>query len=136
MSITADELRSVRNYFCLGFYAECRAEAKSLAQSDPAFSGLAQVYAVRAMIEDNPHKVVFPNKSSTALQSLEQLASYRTASSDVKEMVVDKIKGWLDSDITGSDPILQIVAAQVFFEEGDYKTALKMVQDAGENLEK
>lgn len=136
MSITADELRSVRNYFVLGLYQECIKEAKNLSKSDPSFSELAQLYAVRAMIEDNPSKVTFPKKSSTALSALAELASYRTASKDLKEMVVDKVKGWLQSDITGSDPILQIVAAQIFFEEGDFKSSLHQVKDADKNLEK
>eukprot|EP00808_Paulinella_micropora_P027237 g53258.t1 len=132
----SDDLRSVRNYFSLGLYDKCIEEAKSISKSNPEMADFAQIYAVRAMVESNPAKATFPRKSSTALQAVTELAAYRTAAEDLKEVVLDKLKDWLSSDITKSDPTLQLVAAQIYFEQEDYKSALKLVFNAGENLEK
>eukprot|EP00457_Paulinella_chromatophora_P014279 gb/GEZN01014683.1/.p1 GENE.gb/GEZN01014683.1/~~gb/GEZN01014683.1/.p1 ORF type:complete len:297 (-),score=76.73 gb/GEZN01014683.1/:29-919(-) len=132
----SDELRSVRNYFVLGLYDKCIEEAKAVSKSSPDVADWAEIYAVRAMVESHPAKVTFPKKSSTALLALQELATYRTAAEDLKEVVLDKIKGWLTSDITQSDVVLQLVAAQIYMEQDDCKSALKLVINAGSNLEK
>jgi hypothetical protein len=67
---------------------------------------------------------------------VKQLATYRTAADDNKEMIVTQLSEWLSSEMLKKDDTLQIIAAHIYFEEKNYKEALKLVKDAGENLEK
>ena len=70
------------------------------------------------------------------MQAIKLLGTYRTAEDDTKELVFETLNEWLGDEILGKDDTLAIVAAQIFFEEKNYKEALKLVVVAGENLEK
>jgi len=132
-----DSLRSIRNNFYLGFYETCMSEAKTLGKNKE-LSDAADVYYYRALLEQNPEEVgkSIPKKASTALQTVLQLATYRTASDDNKEMVFDTLKEWLSSDLVKSDNTLQLLASQIYFEEKDLKQALQVLHKPDESLEK
>jgi len=130
-------LRSLRNTFYLGFYDTCMSEAKTLSKNKD-LTAAADVYYYRALLEKNPEEVCksIPKQASTALQTVLQFATYRTASDDDKEMVFDTLKEWLGSDLVKADNTLQLIASQIFFEEKDLKQALNVLQKPEESLEK
>jgi len=50
-------------------------------------------------------------------------------------VILETLKGWLGADMK-SDSTLQLIAAQIFVEEKDYKQAFKVLQKPEENLKK
>lgn len=107
-------------------------------RSNRDLAPMAEVYANRALLALTP-EAVFKNISasgSTGLQAVKQLATYRTAADDNKEIIVSQLAEWLSSEMMKKDDTLQIVAAHIYYDQKNYKEALKLVKDAGENLEK
>lgn len=51
--------------------------------------------------------------------------------------MLDTVREWLQDEQIGKLPMLQLLAAQIFFEEKNCKEALRLAtQDVGDNLEK
>lgn len=126
-----DNLRSLRNNFYLGHYDKVIEEAQD-------GNAAEKVYYYRALLEKEP-KAIFKqvaNNSPTAHQAVKLLATAREAATDMKEVLFETVAEWLSDDILRDDPTLQLVAAQMYFEEENYKDAMKCVANAGENLEK
>lgn len=92
---------------------------------------------MRALLESSPAKVFqrIQKNAPTALQAVKLLATYRTASQDNKELVFGTLSEWLETEDVKDDETLQIVAAQIYLAEEDYKSALQLVIN-DENLEK
>lgn len=128
----SDELRSLRNYFYLGMLSNVITEAKNSSSTG------AKVFYMRAMLETKPDEVfaAVDDRAPTGLQAVKLLGTYRKAAPDQKELAMETLKEWLQDEMLGQDGDLQLVASQMYFEEGDYKEALKAVFNHGESLEK
>jgi len=133
--MSGDPLRSVRSYYYLGQYQRAIKEAKQLAQSNPA----AQVWLARAQAMVAPSEVfaLVPANAPTALLAVKQLATYRSASADQKELALAQLQEWLSSDLIAAsqDSTLVCVACSMYFEQGDYKEALKLLKEPGQDME-
>lgn len=128
-----DSVRTLRNNFYLGHFGKVMDEVKEFGDETPA--QLSFYY--RAALEVKPNEITKINdRSPTALQAIKLLGTYRTAADDTKELVFETLNEWLSDEILGKDETLSIIAAQIFFEEKNYKEALKLVANANENLEK
>jgi len=128
-----EETRTLRNNYYLGHYGKVIDEVKGFSSESPA--ELAFYY--RALLETNP-ALVFKNitdRSPTALQAIKLLGTYRTAMEDNKELVFETLNEWLSDEILGNDPTLNLIASQIYFEEKNFKDALRLVINGGENLE-
>lgn len=128
-----EETRTLRNNFYLGHYKKVIEEVKGFSSESPA--ELSFYY--RALLQTDPSQV-FKNvtdRSPTALQAIKLLGTYRTADDDNKELVFETLNEWLADEILGQDSILNLTASQIYFEENNYKDALRLVVNAGENLE-
>lgn len=135
----SDALRSLRNYYYLGFSEKVVNEAEQLMASNPDVEDAAEVYLYRSMLESKPQEVTkrIKQKASTALQAVKLQATYKQATSEEeKELVLSTLKEWTEDAEVSQDLILQILAARIFFEEGMYKEAGRLVCNAGDNLEK
>ena len=63
-----------------------------------------------------------------------QLAEYKQSSVDTKDMVFTALHDFLSDEDTKANPTVRLIAGQIFFEDGNYKEALKLVHD-GDTLE-
>jgi len=137
MSMDADGLRSVRNFFYSSLNQSAIKEAAAL-RSNKELAPFAEIYAARAQCAINPD-VVYKSigaGATTGLQAVKQLAMYKSATEDGKELVVQQVQEWLQSEMLKKDDTLQIIAAHIFIEENKHKEALKVLANPGENLEK
>lgn len=127
-----NENRSLRNNFYMGLYDTVIEEAKD------ATTNSAKSYYFRSLLEVNPKKCFdeVNSQSPTPHQAIKMLGTYREAANDNKEMVFDTVSEWLNDEILKDDRTLQLIAAQMYFEEGNYKEAMKLVSNPGEDLEK
>lgn len=119
----------VRNNFYIGHYDRVIEEAKNSSSTS------AKTYYYRSLAEVDPKKVFkeVTDESPTAHQAVKFLATYRQAEGDNKDLVINE---WLQDDILKDDKTLQLIAAQMYFEDGNYKDAMKLLSSPGEDLEK
>jgi len=131
-----DGLRSVRNLFHLGLYQQAIKEAQQL-KSNKQLGPQAEVYLNRSLLALTPEAVFksIPQNAPTALQAVKQLATYLTASEESKELVVNKLQEWLAHDMLKNDETLQIISAQIYFDEKNYKEALRLALQPSANPE-
>lgn len=129
-----ESVRTLRNNYYLGHYQKVIDEVKEFSSETPA----QMAFYYRALLQTSPDEV-FKNindRAPTALQAIRLLGTYRTAADDNKELVFETLNEWLADEILNQDPVLTLIAAQIYFEEKNYKDALKLVVVAGEDLEK
>jgi len=129
-----DSVRTLRNNYYLGHYQKVIDEVKEFSSETPA----QMAFYYRALLQLRPEEVFqnIDDRAPTALQAIKLLGTYRTAAEDNKELVFETLNEWLQDEILNQDQVLNLIAAQVYFEEGNYKDALKLVASAGEDLEK
>jgi len=134
-----DELKSVRNYFFLGLTDGLSQEISSIRSSGnkDLFLG-AEIYRNRHLLTSEPESVFknVPQNAPTALQAVKLLGTYKTAADDHKELVFETIKEWLSDESLSKDPTLQLLSSQVYFEDKNYKEALKLACQPPPKLEK
>jgi len=139
-SQTADSpgLCSLKNYYFLGFHKKLAEEASNVKMTNDQLAQWSDIYKNRDLLVTDPLKVfkTIDENATTALTAIKKMAAYKTASVDNKELALDSFKEFLSMEGISDDITAQILGSQVFFEEEDYKEALKLVVDAGENLEK
>jgi len=135
-----DALRSVRNAFYLGFYAQAMKEAKSLMDSNKDCAEWANLFYHRALAAQSPDEAAkaISASASTSLLAIKQWAIYKSATDDQqRELVLDTLKEWLSSDLTAKNVMLELVTADLFLQDKNYKEALKLASNNNaENLEK
>ena len=133
-----EDVRALRNYFCCGLFSEVLEEAKSIKKSDPKLADGCDIYSCRALCETNPSEVFkqVGSNASMGLQAVKLLATYKTTAEDSRELVFDTLKEWFEDAQMASNPTLQLIAAQIYYEQGNLKEALSLVADAGEDMEK
>lgn len=126
-----DDVRSLRNFYVTGLYDKVIAESEG--SSDPA----SKVYYYRALLEKSPEKAfkMIDDNAPTALQAIKLLGTFRKAEAEQRELVHETLNEWLNDSIVQNDPTLKLIAAQIYFDEDEFKKALKLVAQAGENLE-
>jgi len=127
-----DELKSVKNFFYLSL-------TDSLSQEVAASKSLgAEVFKNRLLLTSDPEAVFknVPQNAPTALQAVKLLGTYKTAADDHKDLVFETIKEYFSDESLSKDPTLQLLAAQVYFEDKQLKEALKLASQPPPNLEK
>lgn len=129
-----DSVRTLRNNYYLGHYQKVIDEVKEFSSEGP----VEMSFYYRALLQLKPEEVFknITDRGPTALQAVKLLGTYRTAEDDQKELVFETLNEWLGDEILSKDQVLSVIAAQIFFEEKNYKEALKLVMNAGEDLEK
>lgn len=130
--MASSEIRSLRNSFYMGLYSTVLKEANN---SD---SVGARVFYFRALLQSNPSEIFkqVNERSSAGLQAIKLLATYRSAASEQKELAFETLQEWLSDDMLKQDAAVQLIASQMYFEDGKYKDALRLVQPAGDDLER
>lgn len=139
MSIELDSLRMVRSCYYLGLMDRAMQEAEdaSATAADAETERMADVFYHRALLETSAAKVFqkVGKNANTALQAVKLQATYRAASADNKELVFGTLAEWLSDPDVSKDETLQVLAAQIYLQEQEYKQALKLVVNS-QNLEK
>lgn len=130
------EVKSLRANFYMGFYENVIREAKEMksSQSTPD----VDVYFYRALLEISPGKVAssISSQAPTALQAIKQLATYRTAPAETKELVLETLSEWLRDTTMRANVTLQLVACEIYLQEENYGEALALLHGDRENLDK
>jgi tetratricopeptide (TPR) repeat protein len=129
------ESNSVRTAFYMGFYEEALKEAQEMKSSN---NENVDVFYFRAMLEKHPNQVVrsIPARASTSLQAIKHLATYRTSSREGKDLVLETLTQWLADAAMSENATLQLVAAEIYCHEENYRAALALVNGDRENLDK
>jgi len=106
-------------------------ESKSLKSQD------IDVIRTRAAVALDPASAVhsIPDSSSVSLLALKQYAIFKSNPKQ-KDHALAQVQEWLQSEMLKSDPVLQLVAAQMHFDAGDFRSALKMLEGENKNLDK
>lgn len=129
----ADNLRALRNNFYLGNHQF------NLDEEPQIVTIKEKSYFYRSLLEVDS-KALFArvtDKSPAAHQAIKLLGTYREAKEEeTKELVFETMVEWLGDEILKDDETLQMVAAQMYFEQQSYKEAMQCIADPGENLEK
>jgi len=128
-----DILRTARSRYYLGFFSAAIKEADMIGASNPSLKPKAEVYRNLAMLETNPSS--FGNAGdnpSASQQAILQLVTYNTAGDSAKELVLETIQ----SSENEADPIQQLVAATIYCEQKDYRSALKALHPMETDLER
>jgi hypothetical protein len=128
--------RTVRNAYYLGLSETVAKEADSLKGSVSANAG--QYYLYRSMCLSNPTGVFskIPDSAPIHLRAVKLLASYKNATEETKEMIFDTLNEWLSTDMLRNELYVQLVAYDIYFEERNYKDALKIISPVAGNIEK
>lgn len=131
------EVANLRANYYLGCYDFVIREVKET-KSRREYPPEVDVYYYRALMESDPGKVIksINNRAPTALQALKQLATYRTAPAETKELVIETIAEWLRETAMSRDVTLQLVACEIYLQEGKYRAALEVLSGDKDNLDK
>jgi len=129
------EAQALRTSYHLGLYDEVLKEVKDIKSRR---TENVEIYYFRALMERNADQVVrsIPTRASTALLAIKQMAIYRTSSQEGKEQVLETLNQWLGDDVMKTNATLQLVAAEIYFREENYRAALPLVHGEKDNLEK
>jgi coatomer protein complex subunit epsilon len=126
-----DPLFELKNFFAIGNYQAAinsggSLNPKNLSEADRT---LRDVYVYRSYIaQGNPKFVLaeISDKSAPSLQAIKLLATYLT-NKDNTEIVLVTLKEWMSDGVASSNPILQVVAATVYYHEENYEEAMRCV---------
>jgi len=135
-AMDSDVLRSVRNAFYLGLYADVAKEVAQLPRGDKDAQAWGEVYAARAALALNPATFQPSANAPTAIQAAKQLANYFASDAAGQESALGTLQEWLASPDLAKDTTLQLLSAEVFVSNGRLKDALALVANDAENLEK
>lgn len=132
-SDSSSDLFDLKNYFIIGNYQGAINEGTSL--SSTSFNKESDkidrdVYLYRSYIAQGKYNFVLsdiPESNSTpiALQAVKLLANFM-ANPNSRDIVVSALKSWLN-DGAGINPTVQLVAATIFYHQGNYEEALRCV---------
>lgn len=130
------ETLGLRSQYYLGMYDDVLKEAKEMKSSSSNEN--VDIYYFRALLEKTPEVVVrgIPSRASTALQAIKQYATYVTSPQEGKELVLETLGQWLEDESMKQNVTLQLVAAQIYIREENYRAALPLVHGDRENLDK
>jgi coatomer protein complex subunit epsilon len=125
------ELFELKNYFTIGNYqaainAGIAVSHKSLSEADKV---MRDVYIYRSYIVQKNYKFVLAeikDSAPTPLQAVKLLATYLT-SPDNKEISLVTVKEWMSDGAVASNPVLQVVAATIYYYEENYEEAMRCV---------
>jgi len=121
----------LRTALNLGLYSSVLNEAKNA--SDTA----ARVYYFRALLETNPAEAFkqIDDRANTGLQAVKLLGTFRGAAPEQKELAFETLKEWLSDELLRKDRSLILLGSQMYFEDNNFKEAMRLVQSPGEDLE-
>jgi len=124
----ADPLFELKNYFTIGNYQAAINEGNitNLSENDKI---QRDVYIYRSYIAQKNHKFVLAEISASAnasLQAVKLLATY-LASEENKEIALVTLKEWLTDGSSVNNPVLQVVAATIYYHEENYEEAMRCV---------
>jgi len=126
---TASDLFEIRNYFILGNWQASINEGNSLSGLKDQDKIERDVYIYRSYIAQGNYRIVLDEIKDShppSLQALKLLASFYMLP-DNRDVVVLQLKEWLQQGINQGDDILQIVAATIYTEQGNYEDALRCI---------
>lgn len=125
------DARSLRTALNLGLYSNVLSEGKNA--SDTA----AKIYYYRALLETNPAEVFkqIDDRASTGLQAVKLLGTFRGAAAEQKELAFETLREWLSDEMLRKDRSLLLLGSQMYFEDNNFKEAMRLVQSPGEDLE-
>jgi len=111
--------------------------SKVLNEAKGSTDTAAKVYYYRALLETNPADVFkqIDANANTGLQAVKLLGTFRSAAADQKELAFETLKEWLADEMLGKDRSLILLGSQMYFEDNNFKEAMRLVQSPGEDLE-
>jgi len=123
--------RTLRTALNLGLYSNVLNEAKNATET------AAKVYYYRALLETTPSEVFkqIDDRANTGLQAVKLLGTFRSAAAEQKELAFETLREWLSDEMLRKDRSLILLGSQMYFEDNNFKEAMRLVQSPGEDLE-
>lgn len=135
--MSEDKLRSVRSLHYMGLVQQAVKESNSIAASNPALASLCDFYKYRTLIAAGKHDAVpsIDMKAPAYLHAAKSLSAYQQ-SEDGRELVLEGLEDMVARNMLADPSPVELIASDIFIREKKLKEALKLVVNAGENLEK
>lgn len=127
----SSDLYELKNYFYLGNYQAAINEANSLSQLNDADKIEKDVFVYRCFIAQRSYKFVLSDvkdKAHPSLEAIKLLANY-FLKEDGKDSIAT-LKGWLSDGNYALNETLHLVAAIIYFHEGNYEDAMRVVYNS------
>ncbi|EFA84222.1 coatomer protein complex epsilon subunit [Heterostelium album PN500] len=132
-----DELFEIKNYYYLGNYQAVVNEVNKRSKQLRAKQD-AECYMYRAMIAlgdcDMVLREIRESEANPSLQAVRLLASYTQSPNANAETAVATVKKWLTDGVDYNNPIVQLVASTIFYNESNYEDTLRILNKT-DNLE-
>ncbi len=127
----ADPLFELKNYFTIGNYQAALNEGmtlstKNLSENDKL---TRDVIIYRSYIAQKNHKFVLAeisDSANTSLLAVKLLATY-LGNEENREIALVTLKEWLSDGSSANNPVLQVVAATIYYHEENYEEAMRCV---------
>jgi len=134
MSDSSSDLFELKNFFVLGNYQAAINEGNSIAASHLKESEKVErdVYIYRSYIAQGKYQIVLgeiKESAPTPLQAVRLLASY-LLKEDNREISLVTLKEWMNDGVSANNPTLQLIAGQIYYNEGNYEEAMRCVYQA------
>lgn len=124
-----DELIDLKNAFYTGNFAQCIKEAQKLRPADPEVAYEKDVLMYRAYLAQNKFGVIrdeIHSGSPAVIQPLRKLADY-LQNTGGRDALVAELEAEMSGNVDVTNTTLLLVAATIFFQEGNYEAALRVV---------
>jgi len=127
----SSELFELKNFFAIGSYqaainAGSSIPQKNLSESDKL---TRDVYIYRSYIALGNHRFVLSDikdSAPTALLAVKLLATY-LSNPENKDIALITVKEWMSDGNSATNPVLQLVAATIYYHEENYEEAMRCV---------
>jgi len=129
-------LFDLKNNFFLGNYQGAINEGQAIQTSRLKDNERVErdTYVYRSYIAQGKYQIVLDEikdspSTPTPLQAVKLLAVY-LAKEDRRDIALTTLKEWMADGVTANNPTLQVIAATVYFHEGNYETAMRCVHQS------
>lgn len=132
-----EEVVALRNNYYVGNFAKVFEEAKGMIDLDSKNAVLRDVYIQRANVALGKLPEVYKSVSKSApiaLQAVKLWATFKASTDENRDAVFGTLSEWMGDASMASDPVLRLVAAEIWFESHNNKDALNLAFN-GETLE-
>mmetsp|Transcript_2955 Transcript_2955/g.5194 ORF Transcript_2955/g.5194 Transcript_2955/m.5194 type:complete len:297 (-) Transcript_2955:656-1546(-) len=133
-----DDLFELRNYFYMGNFSAAITEGQTIALESEANKIERDSILARISIENKEYDAVInaidPSSASIAMQAVRLLALFQKDPQGSADVARFTLKEWISDPVSGSNPLLLLIAANVLGHLEDWDDALRCAH-RGETLE-
>jgi len=128
---TEQRLFDLKNNFFLGNYQGAINEGLAIQSSRLKDNDKVDrdIYMYRSYIAQGKYQIVLDeikDSAPPALQAVKLLATF-ISKEEQRDIALVTLKEWLSDGVAANNPVLQIIAASIYFSDGNYEGAMRCV---------